>query len=793
MKEVKNMRRDPSCLLSRVLYEISSTVCIQVGSKELTNFGIDEQVIPQTEEKNSEEKETKDDKDNSGKKNRRKKRKERGKNKSKRKKINIVFEETKENEIVCAKSDTNKEPLETETIQLDMSWVQFKVGDKVDCRDRRTRPTEPYFLAEIKMVQKDGIFVHYVGFQAKYDEWIVYDISSLCTCMNECYLQQMHRLAAPNTQNRDALALNPTRKLQKIKAHDTFLLGGTKINGYTQLFQEESKVDAEIIKETLFGEDEIIKFFKKLNEKYIIVGGAKFPLSGWEYLAKALIPEKYDEFLTSKNEICHAQNAQKKAIGSKIDDAINEINQQISYEFYTYYMQQCEVYHKKFMKIVKELLPNETEEYESKENSTKKTKGKIGNLNFSNKEALNYRNVAEIEITLLPETLGFVQESERENILKQIQTAIKKISVDHNNKIKDINDNMKQRITKWKKEPRPKKEDRNFLKKATDSLSITKTKEWTNEEWEDEKKRQQDEAKQTHIRETIKQQNATITSWLKAYNDRLSSYVFKVYGGGKSSNSILHRESIKNQIEFDIDKVFRQSLAQVKQKLKANITESQKDKSSSTEKVKLGTFIPPKYQNANNENIFSISYFKKKKIPPTFGMRFVAIDLKKCNDLITINPMKNMQYKIPQTDKLLYHEMMANGETIMFIRTDMELDDSKQEISQSETKVVASASRSLMIAQKPIITIKRKVKLVSYCESQKLFAILFEEQLTFAVYQQGRLDFTNKVNQLQDSAWWKKDADYGALLIQEVNKNIIVWLIDENNVVRAYEYDTGEW
>merc|ERR1712130_714873 len=40
MKAVKYMRKDPSCLLSRVLFEISSTVCIQVSSSELTDFGV---------------------------------------------------------------------------------------------------------------------------------------------------------------------------------------------------------------------------------------------------------------------------------------------------------------------------------------------------------------------------------------------------------------------------------------------------------------------------------------------------------------------------------------------------------------------------------------------------------------------------------------------------------------------------------------------------------------------------------------------------------------------------------
>eukprot|EP01084_Bolivina_argentea_P158041 275343_1 len=38
-QQIKRMKKDPSCLLSRVLHEISSTVCISVHSQELKHFG----------------------------------------------------------------------------------------------------------------------------------------------------------------------------------------------------------------------------------------------------------------------------------------------------------------------------------------------------------------------------------------------------------------------------------------------------------------------------------------------------------------------------------------------------------------------------------------------------------------------------------------------------------------------------------------------------------------------------------------------------------------------------------
>ena len=79
MKEVKYMRKDPACLLSRVLYEISSTVCIKVSENELKEFSA---VVS----------EAKEEKSNQSK-----------KSKRKRHKIRCVIEETKENHIVCKK------------------------------------------------------------------------------------------------------------------------------------------------------------------------------------------------------------------------------------------------------------------------------------------------------------------------------------------------------------------------------------------------------------------------------------------------------------------------------------------------------------------------------------------------------------------------------------------------------------------------------------------------------------------------------------------------------------------
>eukprot|EP01083_Nonionella_stella_P225644 801987_1 len=84
MKGVKNMRRDPACLLSRVLYEISSTVAIMVSSSELHDFGVVK---------------------HSGKKIKKQKRTIR--------RVKLVIEETKENHIMCLNQTTPQKEILT--------------------------------------------------------------------------------------------------------------------------------------------------------------------------------------------------------------------------------------------------------------------------------------------------------------------------------------------------------------------------------------------------------------------------------------------------------------------------------------------------------------------------------------------------------------------------------------------------------------------------------------------------------------------------------------------------------
>eukprot|EP01083_Nonionella_stella_P132527 402952_1 len=160
-------------------------------------------------------------------------------------------------------------------------------------------------------------------------------------------------------------------------------------------------------------------------------------------------------------------------------------------------------------------------------------------------------------------------------------------------------------------------------------------------------------------------------------------------------------------------------------------------------------------------------------------------------DEMRTQTMKNMNYEMPQDCDLIFHRMMDNGDTVMFVR------GQDEDTQQQYVHVVASepGRRTLNYGSK-IKRFPRNVQLVSYCESQSLFAILFDDQLAFAKFEGGaRLRFTNKNSDLRELYWWNclENKQFQAMFIQEIDKNIFVWFIDAEGVVRAYDYDANSW
>eukprot|EP01084_Bolivina_argentea_P308612 533695_1 len=144
MRAAKYMRKDPSCLLTRVLYEISSTVCVQVSLAELTDFGI-------TYELDEDRKEIKRDIPDENTVLRRKK-KRRRKRAGRRQKLNFENEETKENMVMANKCKTFEKQLIVKKIRKDESRKHFKVGDQIGVLDSANK----WYLAEILRVKKQS-------------------------------------------------------------------------------------------------------------------------------------------------------------------------------------------------------------------------------------------------------------------------------------------------------------------------------------------------------------------------------------------------------------------------------------------------------------------------------------------------------------------------------------------------------------------------------------------------------------------------------------------------------------
>eukprot|EP01084_Bolivina_argentea_P292672 503213_1 len=105
------------------------------------------------------------------------------------------------------------------------SGINIKLGIKIDVCDRSGK----WFLAEIKQHKKLGetmefkdveltnaqqknivslckleaVFIHYVGHEVLYDEWIFIRDNTICRCHGQCVSSiYKHRLAAPNTQSK---------------------------------------------------------------------------------------------------------------------------------------------------------------------------------------------------------------------------------------------------------------------------------------------------------------------------------------------------------------------------------------------------------------------------------------------------------------------------------------------------------------------------------------------------------------------------------------------------------------
>eukprot|EP01083_Nonionella_stella_P205504 748292_1 len=305
----------------------------------------------------------------------------------------------------------------------------------------------------------------------------------------------------------------------------------------------------------------------------------------------------------------------------------------------------------------------------------------------------------------------------------------------------------------------------------------------SDEEIERQKKKKVDEANRIAIRDIKHQRNLTLKQWIKTFKGAYDTYKHSCYWKFTNLNRV--SDDLKSQI----DAKYHNFQTSAKSKLIKAMERNQSAKTDMFTIKVTGLKLEPSTQWSHVSSC--LVYFVPETIPPSYDMQFVSIDLKNMEDEMRTQTMKNMHYEMPRTSDLIFDHMMENGDTIMFIRGHD--DDTKTQY----VDVVASlpGQRTLQIGQR-IKRFPRNVQLVSYCESQSLFAILFDDQLAFAKFEGGiRLTFTNKNSDLTELYWWNclENKAFQAMFIQEIDKNIFVWFIDAEGVVRAYDYDANSW
>eukprot|EP01084_Bolivina_argentea_P258462 435735_1 len=716
MKEVKYMRKDPSCLLTRVLYELSATVCIEVTSAELGDFGIeydDEDEKKQTDEKK-------------GKNNRRKRKIGRIK------KLKFEVVETKENMVLCNATSTLQTQLTTMTQRHDDSWKSFNVGDKIFIR--HPDDSQKYTVAEIKRLKKksdrlmeydnlsktqrdllwdlntmEAIYIHYLD-KIPFEEWVFIEPNTLCDCDGNVCSKKPHRIKSKailkqNRKSRKSTIQNYSEEKQETQydnACNTFILGGLQINGYCQMFPKSSRSSATIKEwrgKNEKNKNQVVQFLIELNTKYIIEWQQSFVDSGIGFLAQAITNKCYDQY--KQDEALLAKSEAKELATDKVEknvDAIIRARQlAIRDEFHENYTSKA--YCKKEHGEISEIYTELSESHTLSDDLAKPAKKYV-------------QHESAEEMSLPSETSSWWDRT----------TCL---------------DKMKSEVTRILKEYKKHKK-------------------------------------------TSESKNKVIREWVKLYKQQSKYYRNHVY----SNSPILRHETVKKTVKYQIKNKYAQKRRELKGVLETAIQNTQFSKPENMETTTL-----TKCQK-NIDNEFTIIYTLPTEIPPSYQMQFISIDLANIKEEIKFNPMKNMSFEMLQSQTLIFHQMIAkSGDMIMFIRED---DD---EMKTSQTKIIASRSRVLRMYQEPLVILKAKrVEMVAYCEAQKLFAILMHGRLAFCKFQdQTRISFTKTQSELELLTWWDKNLKFKAMLVEEVNKNMYVWLIDEYNVVRAFDYDSGSW
>eukprot|EP01084_Bolivina_argentea_P024954 46444_1 len=525
-------------------------------------------------------------------------------------------------------------------------------------------------------------------------------------------------------------------------SRDRFLFGGNRINGWCQMYHQASKTEPEMKEKRILQYQHCIEKLIKLNESYIISWSTSFDKDDWAVstLAKAIAPQQHREIKCRRDQIVKEERELMAEIDKQVQDQLKDTKQQIVQQFFNKYIQKdkCEDMHDEMKEIVNKMKGNNMVILSDISQRVQE----IASMDFKQVKLYDVQHQKWIYDTCREIRNGMEKQMK---VHKKKPTIICKIDkiLHHNSKVKNDEEIVNQ----------------------TSNLNLQATKQM-----------------QLQLQA---QRNQTLKKWIQLFETALNKYTDRFYNSRKPGTK-LHPETVKNKLSKKIETKYNLERQELDVKLRNQIRQTQFGKSDVPITLNyLRWEKRPKYEYTD---ILILKYSIPKQLPPRYSLEFGKIDATADGD-IKLNVMKNMRYEIPQTSEIVYHRMMNDGNVVMFIRGHDE--DTKTD----HTTIVTSTSRSLKKNQELKRLSDKSVQLVSYCQSQELFAILSNEKLGFAQFKGNRMIFSHKQCDLKDMYWWGNlfDKTFQAMLIQEIDRNIFVWLIDNEGVIRAYDYDADSW
>eukprot|EP01083_Nonionella_stella_P245456 853148_1 len=554
---------------------------------------------------------------------------------------------------------------------------------------------------------------------------------------------------------------------------DTFIVNGANLSLYMRLFPQQPRTIHEAKTKRCCTEEELGAFFKELDSKYIISWQHEVSHKCRYIACNAIIPNQYDTFQTNGKQLKQQKIAELKdaKLKSEAKSILVHRNDEIKQEFFNLYVAangdvQIELINGYYSRL------------------------SMGNELAENCEKAMIYLTMETRQTSLPKQDYMSVSWGKEKVdalVDRSNQLLTKCQEDIEHSEKSFRETMG--TIEKKQKPKPQGMTAKMWSGFKNVLGLddgedAKHVKLTDEQWNQYKEELKSNARCVKEIAITFCKNAMIENWCDAFAECLDQYKRKVYKKNKSG-SIIHFTTVKNAIKSSVFDKYRKLQRDLDTQLFRDFRHAQQHKKDSkTATLKYLNYTPKNWSNALQ---YELRYSVPKRMPPTYDLEYTYVDLPSINAQMKRNELKNMHYEMPQDDELLFHHVMANGDAIMFVCGD------NDEHKTSETTIIVS-NRMVLYPGNSLDTLKKRVLSVAFCESQKTFAILFEDRLAFAVLQENiRVAFNNKGCDLTRMAWYNHRMQFKVMLIHEVDKNLFVWFVDQNNHVRAFDVDTNDW